>query len=86
MVANGLSKMLSLGKFTPSIGISALKNSVSESRISGNMTVSESRILSAMVGEGALRDESKQRLRRRLTRNEKLRNLPLPESAFTIVM
>ena len=99
MVANGLSKMLSLGKFTPSLGISALKNSVSESRISGNMTVSESRILkiwisksrqwdflSAMVGEGALRDEPKQRLRRRLIRNEKLRNLPLPESAFTIVM
>ena len=41
-VANGLSKMLSLGKFTPSLGISALKNSVSESRISRNMMVSES--------------------------------------------
>ena len=30
--------MLSLGKFTPSLGISALKNSVSESRISGNIS------------------------------------------------
>ena len=37
--------MVSLGKFTPSLGISALKNSVLESRISRNMTVSESRIL-----------------------------------------
>ena len=33
-VTNGLSKMLSLGKFKPSLGISALKKSVSESRIS----------------------------------------------------
>ena len=33
-VANGLSKMLSLSKFKPSLGISALKKSVSESRIS----------------------------------------------------
>ena len=33
-MANGLSKMLSLGKFKPSLGISALKKGVSESRIS----------------------------------------------------
>ena len=33
-VTNGLSKMLSLGKFKPSLVISALKKSVSESRIS----------------------------------------------------
>ena len=33
-VANGLSKMLSLGKFKPSLGISALKKSVLVSRIS----------------------------------------------------
>ena len=50
-VANGLSKMLSLGKFTPSLGISALKNSVSESRISRNMTVSESRILKIWISK-----------------------------------
>ena len=50
-VANGLSKMLSLGKFTPSLGISALKNSVSESRISRNVTVSESRILKIWISK-----------------------------------
>ena len=33
-MTNGLSKMLSLGKFKPSLVISALKKSVSESRIS----------------------------------------------------
>ena len=33
-VTNGLSKMLRLGKFKPSLGISALEKSVSESRIS----------------------------------------------------
>ena len=53
-VANGLSKMLSLGKFTPSLGISALKNSVSESRISGNMRVSESRILKIWISESQI--------------------------------
>ena len=53
-VANGLSKMLSLGKFTPSLGISALKNSVSESRISGNRTVSESRILKIWISESRI--------------------------------
>ena len=53
-VVNGLSKMLSLGKFTPSLGISALKNSVSESRISGNMTVSESRILKIWISESRI--------------------------------
>ena len=53
-VANGLSKMLSLGKFTPSLGISALKNSVSESRISGKMTVSESRILKIWISKSRI--------------------------------
>ena len=53
-VANGLSKMLSLGKFTPSLGISALKNSVSESRISRNMTVSESQILKIWISESRI--------------------------------
>ena len=53
-VANGLSKMLSLGKFTPSLGISALKNSVSESRISRNMTVSESKILKMWISESRI--------------------------------
>ena len=33
-VTNGLSKMLCLGKFKPSLGISTLEKSVSESRIS----------------------------------------------------
>ena len=93
-VANGLSKMLSLGKFTPSLGISALKNSVSESRISRNMTVSESRILKIWISESRIlkiwisksRQWDVQFFIRKLIRNEKLRNLTLPESAFTIVI
>ena len=93
-VANGLLKMLSLGKFTPSLGISALKNSVSESRISGNMTVSgvsdfENLDLGVSDFENLdlkISPMGLQFLIRKLIRNEKLRNLPLPESAFTIVM
>ena len=37
-----------------SLGISALKNSVSESRISRNMTVSESRILKVWISESRI--------------------------------
>ena len=90
-VANGLSKMLSLGKFKPSLAISALRKSVSESRISQkydglgvfdfenlDLGVSDFEI-SPMAGDF-------QFFIRKLIRNEKLRNLPLPESAFKIVL
>ena len=60
-VANGLSKMLSLGRFKPSLGISALKKSVSESRISQKydglgvshlkICLSESRILKMWISK-----------------------------------
>ena len=94
-MANGLSKMLSLGKFTPSLGISALKNSVSESRISGNISdglgVSYFENLDLRVSDFENLDlkispMELQFFIHKLIRNEKLRNLPLPESAFTTVM
>ena len=90
-VANGLSKMLSLGKFTPSLGISALKNSVSESRISRNMTVSESRILKIWISESRIlkiwilksRQWDFQFFYPQAYPKREI-NLPLPESTFTI--
>ena len=69
--------MLSLGKFKPSLGISALKKSVSESRISqkydglGISDFENADIEISPMGRSIFY--------RKLIRNEKLRNLPLSE-------
>ena len=71
---NGLSKMLSVGKFTPNLGIS-------DSWKYDGLGVSDFENLDLKILPMGL-----QFFIRKLIRNEKLRNLPLPESAFTIVM
>ena len=90
-VTNGLSKMLSLGKFKPSLVISALKKSVSESRISqkyDGLGVSDFENLDLGVSDLENLDLEISPMGRSIFYPQAYpkRDLPLPESAFTIVM
>ena len=100
-VTNGLSKMLNLGKFKPSLVISALKKSVSESRISQkydglgvsdlenlDLGVSDFENLDLGVWDFENLDLEISPMGRSIFYPQAYpkRDLPLPESAFTIVM
>ena len=88
-VANGLSKMLSLGKFKPSLGISALKKSVSESRISKNynsLGVSDFGNLDLGISDFENLNLEINFYPQAYLKREIKKILPLPVSAFTIVM